>query len=312
MRISKVTGSIIALSFIFGCNVQPNGPPLADGVPETAAQEYNAPTSFEIVQDVYSGQPYNWMTSNEQARVGLTSHRFELRHGDCGPDDCNRDRQRIEVLDDDWENRVKVGEQRWYGWSIFLDKNFRDLGVGTPTILGQVKLPRWRSELWNFTVLNNRFVFKHAPLGAYDPTDCATINISQMRNRWTDVVVFADYSLQNTGKPKLKAWVNGKLWCQSTLPIVTREMLAVSESDHVYMKYGIYTAYVSEWLGRNKTKKVNVVGYTDIDVDGGGSNDSITDKPFDVDWGVKLPTLIAYYDEVRIGNTRRAVDIRLK
>ena len=30
-----------------------------------------------------------------------------------------------------------------------------------------------------------------------------------------------------------------------------------------------------------------------------------------IDWGVKLPTQVVYYDEIRIGPTRESVDINL-
>ena len=308
-KLSIFTAAIAMLS---GCVTNTN-PPLAEGVPAATPAEYNAPSYFAVSPENNPRKSYNWTTSNEQARVGLTSQRFELRHGDCGPDDCDRDRQRIEAGEDDYNKEAKVGEQRWYGWSIYLPPGFQGLGVDTPMVLGQGKLVRWRPALWDFTIVKNNFVFKHTPNGDYDPTDCLTgLNVKQMQGRWTDIVVFADYSTKKSGKPMVSTWVNGKLRCQFNEPLITQKMLDDTGKDQIMMKYGIYTAYVSEWLNRNKTKQVSAAGYTDVHVDAGGSNESITNTPFKFDWGVKLPTLIAYYDEVRIGATREEVDVRLK
>lgn len=38
---------------------------------------------------------------------------------------------------------------------------------------------------------------------------------------------------------------------------------------------------------------------------------SITNNPWEFDWGVKLPTQMIYYDEVRAGSTRKDVDINM-
>lgn len=38
---------------------------------------------------------------------------------------------------------------------------------------------------------------------------------------------------------------------------------------------------------------------------------SSTQRPFELDWGVKLPKQVLYYDEMRWGPERKVVDIRL-
>lgn len=258
------------------------------------------------------GKPYQVTTSSEQAREGLTSQRFELRHGDCGDEDCPRDRQRIELLEESWPNGIKVGEKAWYGWSMYLDNNFPNFGPRTVTILGQGKLPFWRAQLWSINVENNQLKFVYSPRGAYDPTDCYIRSADSIRGKWTDILVFVDYGTEYTGQHMLKVWINGKLSCTSTQPLVTQKMLAVTKKDYFMLRYGVYNSYVSRWLNRNKTKEVDVSAYNDIDVNGGGNTMSITARPFEVDWGVELPSTIVYYDAVKIGETREEVDIRMK
>jgi hypothetical protein len=34
-------------------------------------------------------------------------------------------------------------------------------------------------------------------------------------------------------------------------------------------------------------------------------------NPFEIDWGIKVPKQVVYFDEMRIGNSRKEVDINL-
>ena len=34
-------------------------------------------------------------------------------------------------------------------------------------------------------------------------------------------------------------------------------------------------------------------------------------NPFEIDWGIKVPKQVVYFDEMRIGNSREEVDINL-
>lgn len=274
--------------------------------------ELNSPKYMKMVPGNNTGKPYQFTTSTEQAREGETSQRFELRHGDCSKYDCTNDRQRVELLEESWPNGIKVGEKAWYGWSMYLDNNFPNFGPRTVTILGQAKLPFWRSPLWSISVENNQLKFVYSPRGAYDPIDCYIMSADGIRGKWTDILVFVDYDTEYTGQHMLKVWINGKLSCTSTQPLITQKMLEVTNKDYLMFRYGAYNAYVSRWLNRNKTKEVDVAAFNDIDVNGGGNTMSITARPFEVDWGVELPSTIVYYDAVRIGETREEVDVRMK
>lgn len=271
--------------------------------------EYNSPSYMSVLRDNFAGNSYQYTTSDIQARAGETSERFELRHGDCGPDDCNRDRQRIEIVQDDFS--PSVGEKHWYGWSIYLPEDFQTIDRTTLVVLGQAKISRWRSPLWDFSAEKGLLKFKHSPKGSYDPIDCKAAKIKDLRGKWTDIVVFADYGLEKSGMPMLQTWINGDLICKSYEPLVTKKMLEVTNRNSVHFNYGVYASYLSRWLNDNKTKNVEVKTWTDVDEDGGGSTDSITNRPFDFDWGIELPTLVVYYDEVRLGSNRSEVDIRL-
>ena len=75
-------------------------------------------------------------------------------------------------------------------------------------------------------------------------------------------------------------------------------------------KRQIYNSHISNWLDKNKTKEVDAKEWKDTHKDSSGSVISSKAKnPFEVDWGVKVPKQVVYFDEMRIGNSRESVDI---
>jgi len=277
------------------------------------AGEYNAPSHLRVFPGSSANKPYQLTTSTEVARVGETAQRFEIRHDDCGRDyDCQNDRRRIEVSEGDRDAHARVGNVRWYGWSMYLPNDFQHLGR-SGTILGQTKLSDWRSPLWDFNAREGYFAFNYRPLGEHHSTDCRISSISKMRGRWTDIVVYSDYGYENPNNSAMvQVWVNGRLACSSNRPSVTPEMVRTAGRTEIRFRYGIYNSYVSRWLNDNKTRPVTTTGFTDFHADSGGSNSSVAQRPFEIDWGVELPTQVVFYDQVRIGRSREDVDVRLR
>ena len=276
------------------------------------AGEYNAPSHMHVMREDAANRPYQFTTWSEVARVGKTSQRFEIRHGDCGNYDCNNDRRRIEVNENDGDREARVGQTVWYGWSMYLPAEFTDLGRSSTT-LGQAKLLRWRGPLWNFNANRGIFFMEYRPQGEHNSTTCRGIPLSQIRGRWTDVVVYANYDRENpNGAPMFQTWINGRLVCSDNRPLVTSAMVASAGRDRITLRYGIYNSYVSRWLNDNRTRAVSTTGFADYHTDSGGTNNSIAARPFDIDWGVELPTQVVFYDEVRIGRSREEVDVRMR
>jgi hypothetical protein len=268
---------------------------------------------MRVMREDAANRPYQFTTSTEVARVGETSQRFEIRHGDCGNYDCNNDRRRIEVNEYDGDREARVGQTVWYGWSIYLPSDFTDFGRYGPTTLGQAKLIRWRPPVWNFNAMRGSFYMEYRPLGQHEPIECRTASLSQMRGRWTDVVVYANYDRENpNGAPMFQTWINGRLVCSDNRPLITSAMVQSAGRDSITLRYGIYNSYVSRWLNANRTRSVITEGFNDYHTDSGGTNNSVTATPFDIDWGVELPTQVVFYDEVRIGRSREDVDVRMR
>jgi len=273
--------------------------------------EYNVPSNMRVERENSANNPYQMTVSSDVARAGETSQRFEIRHGDCGPYDCNNDRRRIEAIQNDGPSEARPNQSRWYGWSIYLPQDFQDL-TPTNTHLGQVKIVNWRHPIWAFTVRNGSLIFEHRTNGQDNVQTCRIASLNQVRGRWTDLVVFSDFSYDSgDDSPTLQVWRNGQLVCSETRTIVTKEMAAASRSSSIYMRIGIYNSYVSRWLNANKTRSVDAVSFNDVHGQTGTSIRSAAQRPFDYDWGVQLPTQVAFYDEVRIGYSREAVDVRM-
>ncbi len=251
---------------------------------------------------------YNYSVVGGVVRRGKKSQRFELRHGDCrstrGWDDCANDRQRVERAEHPQNRIQRAGKQAWYGWSIRLDEDFHDVSPANTTI-GQVKMQDWSVPLWHINLRNDVMNIWFDTGGG-----CEVSHISKLRGRWQDIVIFADYSLDPTGNSFLM-YMNGIQVCGHIKPMVTKKMLNTT-NGRLDFKYGIYNSFVSKWLNNHKTQSVKAKSYKQSYKDSSGklvSSDSITATPFKYDWGIKLPTQVIHYDEMRFGSERKDVDI---
>ena len=108
-----------------------------------------ASTSFIYHQQV--DEKYPFQISQEVARLGEKSQRFELRHGDCeviskidsdrqqnnrlSEFHCSTGRERVQVGSKGW----KPGEDMWWGISMFIPNNFRPDQKDICTMFMQIK-----------------------------------------------------------------------------------------------------------------------------------------------------------------------------
>ena len=258
---------------------------------------------------------WGYNKNTEIIRKGEASQRFEIRHGDCGVDgswsDCDNDRRRIERLlyqtDSEKENGIT-----WYAWSLYLPEDFKELHPAN-TALGQVKIVGYREPLW---IINAR---KKGIKIDFDASRqrCRLIKFEDAIGKWTDFMMRVDYDSKyelDKNKSYADVYVNGEqVECNINKPILTKQVLANKRAMHteINFRYGIYNSYVSRWLDEWGSKSLISSGFSDYHQDSGMIVNSIANKPWEFDWGIKLPTQVVYYDEVRIGPTRESVDINL-
>lgn len=256
-------------------------------------------------------KPYGYTTNSEVVRRGGKSQRFEIRHGDCGFDDdfndCQYDRRRYERYVEPAFTEKPEGIV-WYAWSMYLPDAFEQLHP-TNTTLGQVKITGYREPLW---YLNGRKKWIKIKFDATHQK-CRLIKFEDAIGKWTDFLMKVDYSTSEEGKLYSEIYVNGEnKGCEIDQPVLTKQILNNRRKNKrvkINFRYGIYNSYASRWLDNHKTKDVNVEGFSDKHSDSRMVVESVTNKPWDIDWGVKLPTQVVYYDEVRVGPTRESVDI---
>ncbi|WP_243612839.1 heparin lyase I family protein [Shimia aestuarii] len=263
-----------------------------------------------IEKEVSANKRYGFTRIREHTRLGRRAQRFELRHGDCGGnkywDDCTNDRQRVERKEDPKNRIQRVGQQVWYGWSFFLQSDFVDVGPANTT-LGQMKMQGWRTPLWHFNMRDGK-----AMMWFGDEGGCTVGRVSRLRGKWIDVTIFADYSLSPKG-PSFLMYLDGKQVCRRSRTMVTQRMLNESKGK-LYLKYGVYNSYVSRWLDRRKTQAVSAKAFNDnhaVSTGGSKTSKSAASQPFNYEWGVELPTQVVFYDEMRFGGSREAVDVRM-
>jgi len=284
----------------------------------TIAEEFTkGSTTFNPVSH---NKPYGYSLSDDFVKAGNFSQRFEVRHGDCGGtsdwNDCKTDRRRIERYVET-TRAEKAGKVVWYSWSIYVPEDFRPVFPATTTF-GQVKLkggrlPIW--QIWQMRPPRAKWIGLRASASHTNPeNDCKLIHKSEFLGRWTDILIKADYSTKKEPNKKyLQAWVNGEMAdCDFSTPILTDEIIRIRDKKmdprgEVNFRYGIYNAYISRWLNKHKTKEVKLKKWKDEYQGEGMVVRSPTNEPFLHDWGVKLPTQVVYYDEVRIGATKAEV-----
>jgi len=259
-------------------------------------------------------KPYGYTTSSDIVRKGKESQRFEIRHGDCGYDkdwnDCKNDRRRIErylkpVLSEKPEGVV------WYSWSMYLPEDFEQLHP-TNTTLGQVKIHGYGEPLWYINARKKGIKIR------FDASKqkCRLIKFEDAIGKWTDFLMKVDYSTnEESYKSYSEIYVNGKHKdCEINEPVLTKEVLRdrnKRKTLKINFRYGIYNSYVSKWLDEHKNKDVDTKGWSHLHAESGMIVNSVTNKPWEFDWGVKLPAQVIYYDEVRVGLTRKDVDINM-
>ena len=262
--------------------------------------------------DIAAKKPWsiNDVTAPEPVRAGKKATRFELRHGDCGGDgmwnDCDNDRGRVEkIVTNDFD---RVGQESWYGFSIYVPDQLKDLDPAR-TDLFQWKAVAWREPFAYLGLWRGHLTFE-MPATQHDR--CGIMPLYQMRNKWTDFVFHVKWTSSDDGV--VEFWINDS---QERHKCSFNGITAPAHaSGPVHPHWGIYQFYVSRWLARNShsplVKKFAADPWFDIQNNGTVKKvQSFTATPFQYDWGIELPTAVVYHDEVRMGNSREAVDIRM-
>lgn len=234
--------------------------------------------SFEYESFLSANRPYSYSVVEaplNPIRFGHSSERFELRHGDCGGQDCGRSdgsRERSEVSQNGDQNLE--GKTYWYGWSMYVPHDFPEVGNIPGTSKTQTFAQFHQNPLnpdsgwypaWMFgKEFNGDFIVRSFPTynnPPYVSNSYKLIDKNYFTSRWHDFLVNSKWSTRSDGF--MKIWVNGVKKVDYNGPTMS------PNNKWVYFKYGAY-------------------------------------RPSDTN---NLGSTVIYFDEIRRGNQRSDVDI---
>ena len=263
---------------------------------DTAAVSRNADAPDGYLRNhMPHGHGFRYATDGEPVRAGVVSERYELRDGDCGGDDCGNPRYRSEVRLAPSNTQARVGGDIWYGWS-FYNQNIESYSpnVSLMNVFGQwkmggsnppsIKLVQvGRGEAYRNGNRNHDVVVQlddaNEGLGWGRARNhgivCRLFSIDQVRGHWTDIVMNTNFSAGDDGY--LRIWINGEQRCDYSGPITV--ITDTSRYPGPNFRRGIYGSFTSRW-------------------------DRIQPS-------TPKPTMVAFYDEFRVGRSRQEVDIGL-
>lgn len=158
--------------------------------------------------------------------------RFDVRPGDCGQEDCRRDRERSELSEQG--ARSPLGTTAWYGWSFFLPQDWPAVWP-TKTVLGQFHQED-AHPVWMFLHHKNGLVLDRQTQGK---TESLTPLLSErdLRGKWHRIEVHAKWAADASGF--FEVWVDG------TRKYAMRGQTMTARK--VFFKYGVYRAFVSRY-----------------------------------------------------------------
>jgi hypothetical protein len=218
------------------------------------------PEGWEFVYEDYLSANRPWSTQivntdTEPRRFGNSAQRFETRNGDCGGSDCNRsdgNRERSEFAQSGTQN--VPGDEKWYGWSMYVPADFQDHGnvAGTSKTLtiGQFQQSPSYAPAWMFgKEYGGDFILRSFPtLSNIAQQRYTLISNADFAGHWHDFTANIRWATDSTGFFKL--WINGKL------KVDYKGQTMTPENTTTYFKYGIYRI-------ASTTEKTNTVLYFD-------------------------------------------------
>jgi hypothetical protein len=171
--------------------------------------------------------------------------KFEVRPGDCwknaGWNDCEKDRERSELSEK--RKTTKVGDEYWYGWSIYAPKDWQNVWP-TKTALGQFH-QKGAHVIWMFQNDKGGLLLDQQTTGR-TVRKYPLLTTLELRGRWNRIEVHVKWSTRKDGF--LDVYVNG------TKKVAYRGKTMTAQN--VYFKYGVYRSFLSRYKKANGTKEV--------------------------------------------------------
>jgi Polysaccharide lyase len=256
---------------------------------------------FKIYEESLRAKPYAWtkVKSPSPVRAGQISQRFELRDGDCEPDQtmCQIGRIHFELTSN---LKLKLGDEKWIALSIYLPKDFD--GDKLDTTLFQMHHSGGQTvmndnggsqhKLFSIGCFKNDFFVDYRELTGTPEDkkfrDSKIGNCESMKNKWTDLIFHINLEKENgfleiySNSKKIFDVRKGQKYQYTTVDDVVvngikKTNFINKDVDFFNATYGVYITNAQKY--RDKT-------------------------------GNAVPKTVAFYDEIRIGNDRSEVDLK--
>lgn len=213
------------------------------GVSSTRAFERG---TFGPFQRSLNHTPYGYQLIKDPTGEAPTPlvERFEVRAGDCfhhkSWDDCSSDRERSELAEK--RKVVTEGTMQWYGWSLFIPKDFADI-YPTKVSLGQFH-QEGTHPAWMFQLIKGKYLLeKHVNKSA--PRYQTLIDEANLRGKWHRLEMQVTWSKAQNGL--LRVWIDGRKMVD-----YAGQTQTASKS---YFKYGLYRSFISRYKSANQTDR---------------------------------------------------------
>jgi hypothetical protein len=204
-----------------------------------------------------------YVADGEPVRTGDSSLRFEVRNGDCGRsqswNDCLKDRQRHEYVSENFNGEI------WFNWSIYIPNELESISPATVT-LGQFHQRDTFSPPFMFQLpeaLSNPSIGYNIDrqMGGSTKENKALLTDAEMRGRWTDILVHANWKADYRGF--FRIYVNSETVPRYQYVGPTLD----KQGGSPYFKFGIYQSHISRYLnrqGKDAKTPTQIVYFDDI------------------------------------------------
>jgi len=165
-------------------------------------------------------------TVAEPVRDGASAIKFVMTLGHCTEDDCDHDRERIELKQTEYQHE---GESWWYAWSFYVPGDSPDVWP-VREFAGQFHQEGGEPAML-FSIEPKGLMFESR---FHDGKKALLVPADELKGRWHDMVVHVAWS-HKAGHVTIMS--DGKT-------VVDRAQQTMSE-DKVYFKFGLYRAHLS-------------------------------------------------------------------
>ena len=193
---------------------------------------------------------------------GSQSLHFMLHDGECGEEDCDTQRERVELIFDEHSSH----REYWYRFSFYLPTNFN------PVFPASLSLVQFRAKYENGDDTSVVF-FKHSAAGLifqrngeiFPNTDYQLKNHSELLGKWTEIIFNTNWH-DDPSKGFFKIWVDGHIEAYGKL-----RMFRKNHRGTLRQRMGLYTS----WLGRYyAVKNTETAPTREVYLDGIGATTS--------------------------------------